>query len=320
MKYSGRICDMTLPYLRENRGREAILAKYLQLGFSYVSLSVGADGTRVGETMQNIADIHAQIGRDPDKYLLVRRFDDLDLAERTGRLAISFNFQGCDPLESDINLLALYHDLGLRQMLLVYNEMNAAATGCHERIDAGLSRFGQRLIGEMNRIGMLVDCTHTGVRATLEIMEMSSSPVIFSHSNSRVIFDHERNITDEQIRRCAATGGLVGVTGVGKFMSARGSADVGDLLPHIRHIIDLVGPQHVGLGIDNVYFVDQLYDKFKAFPDRWPKGYPPPPWHYFDPADIHALADGLLRLGLSDAEVAGIMGENFRRVAREVWS
>jgi membrane dipeptidase len=316
---SAIVCDMTLTFYAEYLGREVILKRAHAAGVSFVSLTVAGDFHSSGAMVHNIASVHEIVRKHSDLLVLARNVDDIRKAKEDGKLAVGLHFQGSASLESDPNMVQVAYDLGVRQMLLVYNLMNSAATGCHERVDSGLSRYGLKLVGEMNRVGMIVDCTHTGYRCTMEMMEASTAPVIFSHSNARALFDHERNISDDQIIACAKTGGVIGVVGVGKFMSERGTSEVSDLLPHIRYIADLVGPGHVGLGIDNVYFFEQHYETTMAHQDRWTKGYPPPPWHYFTPEQLPELSDALLLDGFSEAEVRGILGENYLRIAGKVW-
>jgi membrane dipeptidase len=313
------VCDMTLPFGEGLEGREEALERFFSSGITFVSLTVGSDEAGTGVTVHNIADVQAMIRARSDRLMVARTVEDIRTAKQLGKLAVGFHFQGSLPLESNPNLVGLYYELGVRQMLLVYNVMNAAAGGCLERIDAGLSSYGLRLIEEMNRVGMIVDCTHTGYRATMDIMEASGAPVIFSHSNAHGFYAHPRNITDDQAVACAKTGGVVGVTGVGKFMSERGTAEVGDLIAHIRYYADLIGPQHIALGIDNVYFLDQLYRKVAIRPGLWPKGNPPTPWHYFAPEQVPLLGEALFNSGFSDDEIRGILGENFLRVAALVW-
>ena len=313
------MCDLTLPFSAEHPGREEALEAFHRNGVGFVSLTVGGDYGGTGPTIHNIADVRAMLLTRSDQMLFVRSVPEIRAARAAGKLAVGFHFQGSGSLEANPHMVSLLYDLGIRHMLLVYNQMNAAATGCHERVDSGLSRFGLKLVDEMNRVGMVVDCTHTGYRATMDIMDASSAPVIFSHSNARALYDHERNITDEQALRCARGGGLVGVCGVGKFLSEAGTARVEDLLAHIRHYADLLGPDHVVLGVDWVYFLEHMYRKVALYPDRWPKGYPPPPWHYFSPEQMPALADALLTAGFTETEAVGILGENFLRLAEKVW-
>lgn len=312
-------CDLTLPFEDGTWGREEVLDRFHRVGITFVSLTVGTDSAGTRTAIHNIANIRRIIRERSDRMTFARSVADIREAKAQGKLALGLHFQGSAALESNPNMVELYYELGIRHMLLVYNQMNAAATGCHERVDAGSSRYGLRLIAEMNRVGMLVDCTHTGYRATLEIMEASTAPVMFSHSNARALCNHERNITDEQAKACACTGGIVGVNGVGKFCSERGTSEVPDILRHIVYFADLLGPQHVALGIDNVYYLEQHYRNIANNPDTWPKGYPPPPWHYFAPEQVPALTEAMLAHGFSDDETRGILGENFLRLAAAVW-
>jgi membrane dipeptidase len=314
------VCDLTLPFLREFPGREEMLDRYHDVGMDFVSLSVATDGIGTGSVVQDIADVHAMIRARSDRMVLARSVSDIRAAKREGRLAIGLNFQGSDALERNPNMVQVFFDLGVGHMLFVYNEMNAAGAGCLERVDGGLSRFGYDLVAEMNRVGMLIDGTHTGYRTTMEILEASESPVIFSHSNAHAVYDHPRNITDDQALACARTGGVVGVCGVGKFLGPAGTSEVGDMLPHIRYFADLIGPEHVALASDHVYFLEQHYRNVAAHPNRWPgPSNPPPPWHYFAPEQFPALAAALLDSGFTDEEARGILGENFLRVAERVW-
>jgi len=190
------VCDLTLPWGRANENREPTLPRFVQAGFSFVSLTVGMDWTPLTETVQHIAAERRRFLNDPN-VVLVETASDIRRAKSEGSLAVGFHFQGTNPFSSDVNLVELFYRLGVRHALLAYNEKNAVGDGCHERTDGGLSRFGVRLIAEMNRVGMIVDCTHTGYRTSMEAMEMSTSPTIFSHSNAHAVFGHDRNIRDE---------------------------------------------------------------------------------------------------------------------------
>ncbi len=313
------VCDLTLPFQSEYEGRDEILDRFHASPVDYISLTVGVDHTGTAETIHTIADVREMIRSRSDRMVFVRSVAEIRAAKAAGKLAVGFHFQGIGGLGENPNLVALYYELGIRHMLLVYNQMNAAATGCHERVDAGLSRYGQSLVREANRVGMILDCTHTGYRATMEIMEMSASPVIFSHSNARALWEHERNITDEQARALRQHRRHRRRYRRRQFLSERGTSEPGDLLEHIRYFADLVGPEHVGLGLDYVYFLEQHYRKIAKHPDRWPKGYPPPPWHYFAPEQVPGLIEALSHAGFTDAQCSGILGENFLRVADAVW-
>ena len=150
--------------------------------------------------------------------MLVDTIADVERAKKEGKLAIVLHFQGTNPVEGDIKLIEVYHRLGIRHMLMAYNMKNLVGDGCMERTDDGLSRFGVALVQEMNRVGMIVDVTHTGYRTSMDTFEVSEAPVIMSHSNPAAVWDIPRNVKDDQMKACAKSGGVMCINGVGGFM------------------------------------------------------------------------------------------------------
>lgn len=312
------VVDMCLPWTAENvSAREGVLEGYAAAGGTVTSLSSAFGNFSSFETtVRHISADRRRIANSSGKVMLIETADDIERVKREKKLGAYFNLQGCDPLNGDLNMVETYYRLGVRQMLFCYNTKNVAGDGCHERTDAGLSRFGVDLIQEMNRVGMIIDCTHTGYRTTMDMMEYSTDPVIFSHSNVRALFDHPRNILDEQIMRCAETGGLVGVNGFGPFLG--NDASVENVVRHIDHIVQLVGPKHAGLGFDAVYTPQITYRRILGNREAYP-GYPEPPWEFLLPHRAPEITEGLVRLGYDDDAILGILGGNFLRVARAVW-
>jgi membrane dipeptidase len=312
-------CDLTLP-----AGKLAVengtVERFAAAGFNFVALTLATDSSWIDETIQTIAATRAAIDKRSATLALVRTVDDIERARRDGKLAVSLNFQGTNPFQGNVAMVQVYYDLGVRQALMAYNQKNLVGDGCHERTDEGLSRFGLTLVAEMNRVGMLVDCTHSGYRTTMDAMEASTAPCIFSHSLARALNDHERNINDEQIRALGKTGGVIGVNGIGFFMSADFQATTESICRHIDHIANLIGIKHVAIGLDYVHFDDLMMKVYRENKDTmFPKGYPPPPWQYWPPEKLGELVEALLKRGYSDDDVRGILGENFLRVARQVW-
>ncbi len=173
----------------------------------------------------------------------------------------------------------------------------------------------------MNRVGMLVDCSHAAYTTTMDIMSESSGPVVFSHSNPSAVWEHQRNIRDDQIRACADTGGVVGINGMGIFLGDN-VIDNRTILKHICHISDLVGPEHIGFGFDFSPQLDiDVGEILRARPDFWPEGqqYDTPGIQHGGPAQLEDLTGLLMQSGFDDSQVRGMLGGNFRRVATAAW-
>jgi membrane dipeptidase len=191
--------------------------------------------------------------------------------------------------------------------------------GCHEDTDAGLSRFGREVVAEMNRVGMVVDVSHTGYKTSLEAMEMSVAPVIISHAYPQKLFQHARNIGDEQIKACARTGGIIGIHGVAMFIGATKKNIVTRMLKGIDYVAQMVGAGHASIGSDYMYLDGSDYAFFHDNQHLYPEGYPSPPWTFLSPEQLPELTEAMLCLGYKDSDIEGILGSNYLRVAQSVW-
>src|SRR5262245_20444257 len=226
------------------------LACYLRTGIDVVSINIGYGEIpfeRQIEFAAYLRDRIASLGRD---YVLVDTVDDLLRAHSAGALAVCFDVEGAACIDHALTRVATFHRLGARWMLIAYNRNNAFDGGCHDD-DGGLTSLGRRLITEMNRLGMVVCCSHTGYRTAHDAIEHSQDPVIFSHSNPRALRDHPRNIPDDLIRACARRGGVIGINGVGIFLGSN-DASASRMVEHIDYVVQLVGIEHVGIGTDFV--------------------------------------------------------------------
>lgn len=294
------------------------LREYANAGVGFVSVNAGYDAISWHDCLHLLANFRNKVSADPDLQL-VETADDLVEAVRNGRLAVAFDLEGAEALDGDVNMVEVYHRLGVRTMLIAYNYPNRAGGGCHGDPQDGLTGFGRDVVREMNRVGMVVDATHCSYRTTMDLFEASQAPVVFSHSVPAGVASHERNITDEQMRACAATGGVIGINGVGLFLGDE-RADAKALMRAVDYAVDVVGPAHVGLGLD--YVVDRAeLEAWLEDGDLFPAaaGYGPE-MAIAPPELIAELIELLLQAGYDERDVRGIAGENFLRVAREVWS
>lgn len=290
-------------------------------GVNYLSIDVGFDLLAWEQTVATLASFRHWILARPSDYALVSSADEILAAKASGRLAITFDIEGMNALNGRIEMVEFYHRLGVRQMLFAYNRNNLAGGGCHDT-DTGLTDFGRQVIDEMNRLGMFVDVSHTGYRTTMEVMEYTDRPVIFSHSNPKALCGHGRNITDEQITACARTGGIIGMVGLNRFLG-EGRTDSERLADHIEYLIDLVGPRHVGIGMDYAFPVklDGIDNVIADNPQFWPRDeYPEGATTYAAPGQTRELIEVLLRRGQPERAVRDVMGGNFLRLAREIWN
>ena len=295
------------------------LEDWRKAGVDYLSINVGYDRLNWQMAVRNLGSYITWLEMRPQRFMLVRHADDVVHAKRAGKMAITFDLEGMGALNGDAYLVSLYYRLGVRQMLVAYNRNNVAGGGCHDD-DHGLTEFGRQVIAEMNRVGMMVDCSHTGYRTTMEVMEMAKQPVIFSHSNPKALRAHGRNITDDQIRACARTGGVIGINGQGLFLQDR-NATTKTMVDCIEYVRNLVGPDHVGIGLD----ASPASEEEDAAGAQYPEWWPPAEYDQQGPArdakpeQIPEIAHMLLDRGWSPADLKKVLGGNFLRVALAVW-
>ena len=314
------VWDMVFVFEPDHGNDARLFPRWQAAGVDFVSVHPAGDRHNVGEAMRNIARCRHQILSAPDRYVLVNTVDDILAAKRDGKLAIGLHLEGFRCLERDLNLIETYYRLGVRFVHPIFNLVNSIGGGSADRIDIGLTRFGIKVVHEMNRVGMLVDAAHAGYRTTLEMMEVSRAPVIFSHLGCHAVREHFRNVRDDQIEACAAAGGVIGITSAGFYL---GDTRTETYFRHLDHVAQLVGPRHVGIGLDNLdkpglEFLRRFID---ARPDEWP-GKDQGLWEplaCFEVEQLPELTDLMLRRGYSDEDVRGILGGNWLRVCREVW-
>ena len=305
-----------------------VVRELLAAGVSGCNWTVSSHSDETLTAINKLVPFYWLFEQFPDQTLLVETGADLDRAKREGKLGVVLGFQGGAPLGRNIHLVRVFHRLGVRIIQLTYNEGNLLAPGVLEPSDGPLTSLGVQAVQEMNRIGVVIDLSHVGRRASLEAIDASAHPVIFSHSNPRKLQENPRNISDEQMRACAARGGVVGLATFSAFVgdtSNQRHPGLGDYLRQMDHALDLIGPAHVGIGTD--IFIDPTDGLWwRAVTGRlYPEVSQGMTYetHNIDGfmrhADFPSVADAMLRHGYDEATVRQILGGNWRRVYGQVW-
>ncbi len=276
------------------------------------------------ETVLNIERWNRWFEQFPDLIFQGRTGDDVRLACETGRTAIFFGFQNPSPIEDDIGLVEVLHTLGARFMQLSYNNQSLLATGCYEAEDPGITRMGRQVIKEMNRVGMVVDMSHSAERSTLEAIDLSERPIAITHANPAFWHPALRNKSDEVLKALGQSGGMLGFSVYPHHRKDKSNCTLQSFCEMISRTAELMGVENIGIGTDLCQDQpDSVVTWMRV--GRWTKeidygegskndaGFPPMPSWFKDNRDFSNIEAGLRDVGLGDAEVAGIMGENWLR-------
>ncbi|NGQ92304.1 membrane dipeptidase [Rhodobacter sp. HX-7-19] len=276
------------------------------------------------ETVANIERWNRWFERWPD--LIFQGFTAADIAHAraTGRTAIFFGSQNPSCIEDDIGLVEVLHRLGLRFMQLTYNNQSLLATGCYEAEDTGLTRMGREVVAEMNRIGMVVDMSHSGERSTLAALDHSTRPIAITHANPALWHPARRNKSDAVIGALAQTGGMLGFSLYPHHLKDGSACSLAEFCSMIARTAERFGTHFLGIGTDLCQNQpDSVVEWMRT--GRWTKavdygegskdapGFPAMPAWFRDNRDFGTIADGLRATGFSGTEVAAIMGGNWAR-------
>lgn len=300
-------------------------AEFRASGITGFHNSYGLGGfTAKEDAFEYLAAWQGWVGAQADLFTLVRKASDLDAAKAAGKAAVIMGIQNADQFQGPDDVAQFYR-LGLRCAQLTYNSQNFIGSGSTDRVDGGVSDYGASIIAAMNKAGMLVDVSHSGDRTTLDAIAISPKPIAITHSNCRSITPHPRAKTDEAIRKLAAKGGVMGITGVRNFVRDRDPTTVAHMVDHIAHVGRIAGLDHVGIGSDA---------DLNGYDDMDPKQYAELKAAYkssyafrgkldvdgFDhPLKFFDLTEELVRRRYSDDNIRMILGGNFRRLLGATW-
>ena len=274
------------------------------------------------ETVANICQWHRYFEQYADLIRPVKTADDVSQAQQEKRTGIVFGLQNCSPIEDDIGLVQVLHELGVRFMQLSYNNQSLLATGCYEAEDPGLTRMGKEVIREMNRIGLVIDMSHSAERSTLEAIDYSTRPIAITHANPHSWMPALRNKSDTVLKALADSGGMIGFSLYPHHLKDKTRCRLENFCTMVAHAAELMGVKHIGLGSDLCQnHPDSVVEWMRN--GRWSKtvdygegsksnaGFPPQPDWFRDNRDFVNISQGLRTVGFSAAEVDQIMGGNW---------
>jgi membrane dipeptidase len=276
------------------------------------------------EALEFLAAWSGFAGRNADVFALVGGAGDIDHAKAQRKIAVIMGLQNADEFRT-IKDVKAFHEFGLRCAQLTYNTQNLLGSGSTERVDGGITDYGEQVIKAMNEVGMLIDVSHSGDRTTLDAIELSPRPIAITHSNCRALNNHPRLKTDEAIRKLAAKGGVMGITGVRMFVKDREPTTIEDIVDHIDHVVKLVGIEHVGIGSDAdlMGYDDMPPDQYKQLKAGYKASYAfrdKIDTDGFDhPRKIYDLTAALLKRGYGADNIQAVLGGNFRRLLGAAW-
>ncbi len=274
------------------------------------------------ETLTRFAQWNKLFEQNSDLIMPVQNMSDVKIAKSTGKVGIFFGAQNCSPIDDEIGLIEVMRKQGLLIMQLTYNNQSLLATGCYEKNDSGITRFGKQAIEEMNRVGMIIDMSHSAQKSTLEAIDISSRPICISHANPTFAHDALRNKSNEVIKALASRGGLIGFS-LYPFHLPNGSAcTLDDFCEMIAKTADLVGVDHLGIGSDlclnqpqevlewmrnGKWSKSMDYGEGNASNSGWPDDLP---W-FKDELGMENIYTGLIKYGFQEKEANQILGGNW---------
>ncbi|MGI9353406.1 MAG: membrane dipeptidase [Rhizobiaceae bacterium] len=276
------------------------------------------------ETVANVEQWNRWFEKYPDLIFHGKNGNDVRLAKKAGKTAIFFGFQNPSPIEDDIGLVEICHTLGARFMQLTYNNQSLLATGCYEDEDTGITRMGKQVIKEMNRVGLVVDMSHSAERSTLEAIDASERPIAITHANPAFWQPALRNKSDDVLKAIGQSGGMLGFSLYPHHLKDKSECTLESFCSMIAKTADLMGVGNIGIGSDLCQDQpDSVVEWMRV--GRWTKeidygegsasnaGFPPMPKWFEDNRHFGNIEKGLRETGFSEQETAAIMGENWLR-------
>ena len=257
-----------------------------------------------------------------DLIFLGKDFKDIDKANNEKKTAIFFGFQNCSPIEDDINLVEEVHRLGCRFMQLTYNNQSLLATGCYEKVDSGVTNFGKEVIKEMNRVGIVVDMSHSAEQSTLDAIDISEKPIAITHANPNFWYKAKRNKSNDLLKALANSGGMLGLSLYAHHLKDSSNCTIESFCEMVAKTADIMGVKNIGIGSDlclnqpdNIveWMRNGTWTKAKNYGEgtKDKPGFPRQPEWFLDARGFKNLEIGLKKIGFTEEDTNGILGNNW---------
>lgn len=306
-----------------------LISDVIDSGMTAVMITIGTPTfhgqAAYDEAIHELAAYEQHIDTHRDYFIKATKIADIDSALKSKKLALLYLFQNTTVLGRDLTRLDLFYNFGVRSIQLTYNSQNLVGSGCLERVDAGISDYGIKLIEAMNEKGIIIDLSHAGMRTMADGIKYSRSPVVISHSGCKSVYDLPRSVTDENIKALADKGGVMGIFQINPNLGPKQRNTLEDFLDHIDYTVKIAGIESVGIGSDREHKTipdteeekKRLEEEMALVSDKkihWPF-FVSELNHGRRMETIHA---GLKKRGYSSREIDKILGGNFYRVYKEV--
>ena len=251
-----------------------------------------------------------------------KNFQDIDKANKENKTAIFFGFQNCSPIEDDINLVEKVHQLGCRFMQLTYNNQSLLATGCYEKVDSGVTNFGREVIREMNRVGLVVDMSHSAEKSTLDAIELSEKPIAITHANPSFWHPAKRNKSSDLLKILSDSGGMLGLSLYPHHLKDNTNCTLDSFCEMVAKTAEIMDVKKIGIGSDLCldhpdtvveWMRNGSWSKSKNYGEgsKNKPGFPKQPDWFLDARGFSNIEKGLKKAGFSDTETHGILGNNW---------
>lgn len=311
--------------IQRERGRTKVIEtdyyqRFVQGGVNAIIAAVFVDSSYLPEmglrkALSQISALYEEVKESPDKLMICYNGEDMELARESGKIGFLLSLEGAEPIGTDLSLLRVFYELGVRNLGLVWSRRNAVADGSFfspvkEGRKGGVTSFGVKVIAEAERLGITIDVSHLNDEGFWDVMEISTKPFIASHSNARSLCRTMRNLTDEQIKAIASKNGVIGVNAASMLVGDDDSSShLNQLMDHVDHLVEVAGINHVAIGLD-------LCDDFMKYVS--PDDLASMPRKPFDVVSGHQslplFFEGLVKRGYTEDMMKAILGENLLRI------